>query len=92
MRRSEILETANKYITSDRAATHGNAENNFAEIAAAWSWWIGDRMIEPITAYDVGMMMVLFKMARAKGNPSNPENPIDGCGYFALAGEISTEV
>lgn len=91
MKRSEILETANQYITRDRAATHGEAEDNFAQIADAWTWWLSERLGNSITPYDVGMMMTLFKIARAKANPSNSENPIDGCGYLALSGEISTE-
>jgi hypothetical protein len=88
MNRTEILQTANEYITKDRAATHGRAEDSFAQIAAAWTWWINDRLSAPVTAYDVAMMMVLFKLARAKGNPTNSENPVDGCGYLAIAGEI----
>ena len=91
MHRTDILSTANSYITQDRAATHGDAEDNFAQIGAAWSWWLNDRLSAPISAYDVAMMMVLFKMARAKGNHGNSENPIDGCGYFAIAGEIGSE-
>jgi hypothetical protein len=88
MDRTEILTTANQYITVDRASTHGEAEDSFAQIAAAWTWWLNDRLEDPIDAYDVAMMMTLFKIARAKGNTSNPENPVDGCGYLALAGEI----
>ena len=91
MNRSEILSTANEYITKDRAATHGAPEENFAQIAAAWSWWLNSRLTAPISAHDVAMMMTLFKMARAKGNPSNTENPIDGCGYFAIAGELASK-
>jgi hypothetical protein len=88
MNRTEILQTANEYITKDRAATHGRAEDNFAQIAAAWTWWLNDRLSAPVTAYDVAMMMVLFKMARAKGNPQHIDNFVDGAGYLAIAGEI----
>lgn len=91
MKRSDILDTAKVYVTNDRAATHGEAENNFAQIAAAWNWWMNSRLTAPITAYDVAMMMTLFKMARAKGNPTNTENPIDGCGYLSIAGEIASQ-
>jgi hypothetical protein len=88
MNRTEILQTANEYITKDRAATHGRAEESFAQIAAVWTWWLNDRLSAPVTAYDVAMMMVLFKAARAKGNWQNPDNFIDMAGYAALAGEI----
>ena len=33
--RSEILDTAKEYITKDRAATHGDMENNFETIEEA---------------------------------------------------------
>lgn len=89
MLRTEILETANQYITKDRATTHGDAEDSFAQIAAVWTWWLNERLTAPIDAYDVAQMMSLFKKARAKGNPTNSENAIDDAGYTAIAGEIA---
>jgi hypothetical protein len=87
MKRSEILDTAKEYVMVDRAATHGDAESNFGLIAAYWS----AHLEVEITAVDVSIMMTLFKLARAKGNPWNAENYIDGCGYLACGGEIATE-
>jgi hypothetical protein len=84
MNRTEILKTANEYITKDRQATHGNAEDNFKNIARLWSAYTE----LPITPQDVAMMMALLKVARFKGNPSHTDNAIDLCGYAALAGEI----
>ena len=91
MNRADILNTARDCVTRDRAATHGEAEDNFAWIASHWNWWLQDKL-EPgasITPYDVAQMMVGFKQARAKGNPAHGDNFTDGCGYFALAGEIA---
>lgn len=91
MNRADILNTARDCVTRDRAATHGAAEDNFAWIAGHWNWWLQDKL-EPgasITPYDVAQMMVGFKQARAKGNPAHGDNFTDGCGYFALAGEIA---
>lgn len=85
MNRTEVLHQAEKCITHDRAATHGNAEDSFALIAKMWSVWL-DR---EVSAYDVGMMMALFKVARAKGNPSHSDNHLDMIGYAALAEEIA---
>ena len=90
MHRTDILSTANTYVTQDRAETHGEAENNFAQIGAAWTWWLNDRLSAPISAHDVAIMMTLFKLARAKGNAGHIDNAIDGCGYLAIAGEIAT--
>lgn len=86
MNRSQILETAKEYVTKDRAATHGDAENNFGLIAAYWSAHLNRN----ISAHDVAVMMTLFKLARARGNPGHVDNAIDAAGYSALAGEIGT--
>lgn len=86
MKRAEILQTALQCITVDRAATHGEAENSFGLIAAYWS----AHLDHPVTAHDVAAMMVLFKLARMRGNPAHIDNAIDAAGYAALAGEIAT--
>jgi hypothetical protein len=85
--RSELLASARECITRDRAATHGDAENSFTDIAFLWTWWLG----HPVTAYDVAQMMSLFKKARTKGNPDHEDNFVDDLGYTALAGEISAK-
>lgn len=85
MNRTEILEAAHHIITVDRAATHGKAEDSFALIAALWTADLG----VPLKAHDVARLMVLFKCARAKGNPTNDDNPIDCAGYAALMGELA---
>ena len=91
MNRSDILKEAKRIVTKDRAATHGNAEDNFTAIADGWEWWMNLRKGGHLTSYDVAMMMVIFKIARAASNNGHTDNFIDGAGYFALAGEISTE-
>jgi hypothetical protein len=83
--RAEVLDTAREYVTRDRAATHGGAENTFGRIAALWSADLGIT----ITGTDVARLMVLFKMARAYGNPTHSDNWIDAAGYAAIAGELS---
>lgn len=89
MNRSEILDTAKKYVTRDRAATHGDAEDNFTQIAEVWTWWLSERLRDPVTAYDVAQMMSLFKKARAKANKAHLDNFVDDAAYSALAGEIA---
>lgn len=88
MNRADILATASEYVTKDRAATHGEAESNFALIGALWSAYTGTG----INAVDVAAMMALFKVARIKGNPGNLDSWADGCGYLACGGEIATKV
>jgi hypothetical protein len=85
MNRSEILDTAKEYVTRDRAATHGDAEQNFNMVALYWSAHL-NKNIKP---HDVAVMMTLLKLARARSNPAHADNWIDGCGYLACGGEIA---
>jgi len=88
MTRSEILDTAKEYVTKDRAATHGEAEDNFRRIAALWNAYLEPEA--PITAADVAVMMTLLKIARISSNETNADNWVDGAGYLACGGEIAT--
>jgi len=83
--RSKILSTAKSYITRDRQADHGDAEDNFSRIAGYWSLHTGTTL----TATDVAVMMALLKVARIKQNPQHVDNWVDGAGYFACGGEIA---
>ena len=84
--RVEILAAASDCVTRDRAETHGDAARNFELIARYWSAHLG----YPVTPRDVPVMMALLKIARIKGNAGNADNWVDGCGYLALGGELST--
>jgi hypothetical protein len=83
--RNGILSTARSYITRDRQADHGDAEDNFSRIAGYWSLHTGTTL----TATDVAVMMALLKVARIKQNPQHVDNWVDGAGYFACGGEIA---
>ena len=85
--RSSILSTAKSYITRDRQADHGDAEDNFSRIAGYWSLHTGTTL----TATDVAVMMALLKVARIKQNPQHVDNWVDGAGYFACGGEIANQ-
>ena len=85
--RSKILSTARSYITRDRQADHGDAEDNFSRIAGYWSLHTGTTL----TSTDVAVMMALLKVARIKQNPQHVDNWVDGAGYFACGGEIANK-
>lgn len=85
--RAGILEEAARIVTQDRNVTHGEPEETFGLIAAYWSAHLGIAVSET----DVAALMTLFKLARLKANPSNPENWVDGCGYLACGGEIAAQ-
>ena len=85
--RSEVLDTAKQLINGDRAKQYGSAEDNFGCIAQMWSAYLG----KDVTAYDVANMMALLKIARMR-NDVHQDSSVDGCGYLALAYELSNEV
>ena len=85
--RSGILNQAEQYVTKDRAATHGNMEDNFREIAELWTQYTE----RTFSSLDVAVMMTLLKIARLKSNPDNADNWIDACGYMACGGELATQ-
>jgi hypothetical protein len=87
MKRADILATASEYVTTDRAATHGNAEDNFLRTAELWNAYLG---VGNITSIDVAVMLALLKVARIRSNPKNADNWIDIAGYAACGGEIAT--
>jgi hypothetical protein len=83
MKRAEILDEAKECVMVDRAADHGDLEDNFVLIARYWS----NHLDAQITPADVGIMMTLLKIARMKGNPNHKDNYVDGAGYLACAAE-----
>ena len=85
MTRAEILDTAKEYVTKDRAASHGDMEDNFTWIADYWTVYTGHQF----DADDVAVMMMLLKIARIGSNNKNPDNWIDAAGYAACGGEIA---
>lgn len=86
--RKTILDAAEKCVCQDRQDTHGKPEDSFSEIAMLWTAYTGND-IRPV---DVAQMMILLKVARAKGNPKHQDNWIDVAGYAACAGEIASEI
>ena len=85
--RSSVLDTAKQYVTKDRAATHGDMENNFEAVAMLWEQYFNCEW--SFSPTDVAVMMALLKIARLKSNKHNPDNYIDACGYMACAGELA---
>ena len=86
MTRAEILSTASRIVTVDRAATHGNAEDQFATIAARWGVLLGVKL----TPAKVALMLADLKLVRAWTNPAHGDNFVDLAGYAACGGEIAT--
>lgn len=86
MDRATIINAAGTAVMVDREATHGNPENSFGVIAALWSTYLH----VPLAPHDVAAMMILFKIARIRGNPTHADSWVDVAGYAACGGEIAT--
>ena len=84
--RAKVLDTAKGYVTKDRAADHGDMEDNFKRIALYWNAHLG--LIDFIKTEDVAAMMALLKIARIHSNPTHIDNWVDACGYMACGGEV----
>lgn len=85
MDKNDILDKAKTIINGERQGTYGNAEDNFASIAAFWSTYLNT----PIDSTDVANMMILMKVDRNSSGVYKDDNYIDICGYAALGGEIA---
>ena len=77
---------AKGYVTKDRAADHGDMEDNFQRIALYWNAHLG--LVDFIKTEDVAAMMALLKIARIHSNPTHIDNWVDACGYMACGGEV----
>ena len=84
--RAKVLDTAKGYVTKDRAADHGDMEDNFQRIAVYWNAHLG--LVDFIKTEDVAAMMALLKIARIHSNPTHMDNWVDACGYLACGGEV----
>ena len=87
----DVLEGAIENVCGDRHKDYGDSLVNHTRIANLWNTWITGREWsgKPLTAYDVAMMMSLFKHARAASNKAHADNFVDAIGYLALASEMT---
>lgn len=86
-----ILDQAKNIVTGKRREQYGKAERNFAKIAQFWTIYLQKRLIHPIKAEDVGIMMALMKIARQMSKQYSNDNFVDACGYLALSGALMEE-
>lgn len=92
MNRADILETAKEIVTSDRNKQYGEPEDNFDTIASLWNAYLAGKHSDGtvITAKDVALMMVLFKVGRILTSTAVKEDSyIDAAGYIACGYECA---
>ena len=88
MKREEILESARTCVCTDRNKQYGEPEDNFKAIAEMWmSHFKAKGYDVSITATDVALMLIEFKVARAiTAKTPKSDTFIDIAGYAACGG------
>ncbi|MDR0918116.1 MAG: DUF6378 domain-containing protein [Oscillospiraceae bacterium] len=87
MTRIDILDKAKQIVGGHRELEYGSPEDNFQLIATLW----GEYKDIKFTAKDVGVMMILLKIARIKTGTDTVDSFIDLAGYSACTAEIITK-
>lgn len=88
--RKQVLAKARLCVCENRESTHGEPEYSFAKIANLWDGYLKNKGADSsITAEDVTMMMVLFKVARVQSGIFNEDNFVDMAGYAACGASCS---
>ena len=82
--RRAALKRIEGYVCKDRQATHGDAEDNFRQIAAYWALYKG----VPFSPGDVAIMMAMVKIARMATSPNHLDNWDDLAGYAVCGAGI----
>jgi len=77
-----VLREAESLVGGDRNASYGHPARDFTKIASFWSAYLG----YPVAAHDVGMMLILMKVARESYRRKR-DNLVDIAGY-ALCNEM----
>ena len=83
---SNIFEMAKKIVNGHRQDDYGSPEDSFQNIANYWNAYfkqVADDREDGLTAEDVAIMMVLFKIARL-GYGYTKDSVVDICGYSAI--------
>jgi len=88
------LDEAKRIVCEERHNIHGLPEKSFKDISYLWEDYLtekngnGSVSIKP---HDVGVLMILLKIARIKGNDgTNTDDWIDIAGYAACGRETQT--
>jgi len=87
-RRLKILGMIEQCVCRDRMNVHGEAEDNFADIATLWNVLLKRKLAAPIGPLDVAMCMIAVKLSRMVTSPNSPDNWIDAGGYATCGGGI----
>ena len=82
-----ILEEAQRLIHGPRNKNYGHPRDNFRDIAALWSGYLG----KEVSDIDVANLMILMKVARVKGTGYHRDSFTDIAGYAGCVERIYEE-
>jgi len=84
--RGGVLKKALETINGERQDEYGAPEDSFQIIADFWTTYLNPGV--RITARQVSEMMMLFKIARMKGQKPRVDNYVDCAGYCGIAADM----
>jgi hypothetical protein len=84
---TEILMEADAVAGRDRSRDYGHPLQNHERIAAIWNVLIGKKLLHPIAAREVAIMMIGLKLAREVNSPKH-DNLVDIAGYVKCVSMI----
>lgn len=87
MKREEVLHHASD-VVMQRGENYGSPYDNFINIAKLWSAYTGRRF----NVEEIGVMLMLLKVARSKHNQYHYDNWVDIAGYAAVTSEALYEI
>ena len=87
-----ICEDAARLVSGDRRGDYGDAVINCQKTAELWTAYLNERLKpeHPITATDVPLMMILFKIARHLTGRVKRDNFVDMAGYADVAHYVAS--
>ncbi|NMC48202.1 MAG: hypothetical protein GYA47_02040 [Desulfovibrio sp.] len=83
----DLLDEAKQIITGERQDAYGAPEDSFALIGSLWGSYLGIS----ITPREVADLMILFKVARLRGQKPTRDTYRDVCGYGSIAADRMLE-
>ena len=86
--RRDMLRQVESCVCANRQNTYGDAEDNFANIAALANVALQGKLAAPIEAEDVAIFSICIKLARLIQSPEHLDNWIDLAGYAVCGGGI----
>lgn len=75
-----ILDEAKRLVHGDRQKSYGSPWESFGRVAEAANALLHSKLARPLTAQDIGLLMVLVKLVRQTYAPKR-DNLVDIAGY-----------